>query len=61
MAVDLGGFAGLAVDVYSRAGMDRRVDEGGGGHRSDPRLVRRPRPATTTGVTIDYLVLCVCG
>ena len=28
MAADLGGFAGLAVDVYSLAGLDRRVDEG---------------------------------
>ena len=31
MAADLGGFAGLAVDVYLRAGLDRRVDEGRGG------------------------------
>ena len=28
MAADLGGFADLAVDVYSLAGLDRRVDEG---------------------------------
>ena len=28
MAADLGGFAGLAVGVYSRAGLDHRVDEG---------------------------------
>ena len=28
MAADLGRFAGLAVHVYSLAGLDRRVDEG---------------------------------
>ena len=28
MAADLRGFADLAVDVYSLAGLDRRVDEG---------------------------------